>query len=357
MKFILAAMVLALGCLAGMAEAQSGPSFACPSPGHVETIICNDAGLSVMDRDMAELFAAARTDALGTGPSRQLDLQRAFLDERAKTCADGQWQTYGMADATACVRSQTRGRLKELAIAALFTDTDKALSILRADDPEAAPFYDAVYRYATIGDAARRRQVVKTLLSPSFHPQYDIDTIDKAVADDAAFSDYVILTVMQGGDFEFTIPCGALVRRPGLTAMLGSHFASSMDGRSPVSDCEDMQPPPPEIQSFSTLVWAAQPDCDGTIRFSYFREFTQLQTAIGLHQMDYVEPEKGRPSRSPAVFTAVHAGDIAAVETALTQYYTGQFNLSLDAAQADARMAIERMIFDAFNAYPDCVTG
>ena len=330
------------------AQTGNGPSFACPSPGYVETTICNDAKLSAMDRDMAALYPLSRTDILGAGPSGQQDLQRAFLKDRATSCADGTWQKNGDASAAACMTWRTDQRLAELAVAAFYSNHDLAMRVLSEHSPAAVPFYNALYAWTTIDDLAKRNAAVTDAL-----PKDDPDAVTAALASDQDFGDYLINTVVQTDGADLSLPCGALTRRPGLTTALQAKFGSTMDSMAPMSDCGAMLPQAAGLNALGSALWDAQPDCEGTIRFGYYRDFDALETAIQLHQMQYVQPAGKKAARSDAKFRMAHAKDIATATAGLVQLYGTAYRLPAATAQSDANIAVDRMVHDAFDSCDD----
>src|SRR5262249_43368621 len=155
--------------------------------------------------------------------------------------------------------------------------------------PRAVPLYRATYDYASIDDLERRIKTVEadlaqiyatmdsnTLEHLKLAPTYSAATAHDAATSDANFAAFFAIygtLEYDGGNDTPTWPCGALVKRPGLIAGLGSYFGGAIDGRIPSSDCDAALPPMREVSALSDKANAAQPFCQGTIRFSTGREY------------------------------------------------------------------------------------
>lgn len=105
-----ALLVLALGCgaVGGMASAEEGPSFNCGQvrADSVEALICEDAGLSALDRKLAQTYAAATEKAANEHPPMLKTEQRGWVKGRDDCWkSDDQW---------ACVEESYRLRIAEL---------------------------------------------------------------------------------------------------------------------------------------------------------------------------------------------------------------------------------------------------
>src|SRR5437763_185903 len=259
------AAIAAIG-MASPAKAQT-PTLNCGLPDKIESIICADPELMDRDRLMASLLVAASVDVLGVGPSKQQVEQQKWLKNREDTCSREPIRS--------CAATRYNFRLKDLAIASLFRAPDVALAELRRQNLDVASRDEALYRYATIEDDKERSAVVADLIASSLEKLQrdpwtggqlnDIPDARVAAASDATFS--LVFALAAYGTYD-RVPCSALVRRPGLLAILAPRFGSSMDGSLPWSDCTTMLPDLPRLAELVGAAHAAQRFCPGTIRFS-----------------------------------------------------------------------------------------
>ena len=100
--------MLALGCwqMVGTAMAE-GPSFDCSkASGSIEEMVCKDNELSALDRNLAEVYAAATKIAVRERPPMLKAEQRGWI-KGVKDC----WKSK---DARSCVESTYRLRIAEL---------------------------------------------------------------------------------------------------------------------------------------------------------------------------------------------------------------------------------------------------
>jgi uncharacterized protein len=339
---------VAFFAFAGGARAQSpaGPSFSCAHPSAIEAIICGDAELSARDREMARLYAAVKVDLFGSGPSGQVADQRGWIKQRDATCADIPTMRVNYGNQRNCLMKSYGEQAKTLAASALFAVPDEALPVLRREAPKIAPLYEALYRYATIDDPVRRKQVVTALIAPNFNSHRAYGAIDFQIyklaraADvaesDKAFSAYFDLVSVEIGA-GLPVPCSALLKRPGLIETLTSKFGGGVDGSIPDSDCETMLPPLPELSDLSNAAWRAAPDCDGSIGKTTGRNINALEDAIRVHRTAFWNDRPG--SQLSVNFPG---GDVLAAKAqrALTRDYVTFFKTPQGVATKDADAAL-----------------
>jgi uncharacterized protein len=364
-------VVIALPCaafevpIASSAQnaAIAGPSFSCGSAkSAIETTICNDAALAARDRTMATLFTASEKDAFNQGTSQQQILQRQWLKTRNEQCANGDMHT--------CLIATYDDRLNQLAVAALFQAPDVALTELTRQNPKSAALYEAIYRYATIDDTVDRAAVVAKLIDPAFEefhdkpwagPLSDVKDAHDAAASDENFSAF--LDVASVSDYALTMPCSALVRRPGLIDALNSVYGGAIDGRLIRSDCEAMTSSPEALDRVTKAAVGAQPFCPGTIRFSLGRNFGKTLVAVRLHRTDLWTARKldvspgGQDENNDDLakdmdvphFVARHPVLIRNATDELARYYSNRFGVPSALAEAQARSAVSAIIFGAYD--------
>jgi uncharacterized protein len=356
------ALAVPLAHSAQNAASAAGPSFSCASAASaIETMICSDTALAARDRTMTTLFNAAQTDAFGQGMSQQRILQRRWLKDRNERCSDGDMRT--------CILGAYDDRLKELAVAALFQAPKVALEELTREDPKSAPLYKAIYRYAIMTGGADRTAVEK-LIGPAFkelsdkpwaRPLADVTDANDTVSSDENFS--VFLDVASVGGYALTMPCAALVRRPGLMGALDTVYGGAIDGQLILSDCEAMTSPLENVDRLTKVAVLAQPSCEGTIRFSLGRDFDKMLVAIRLHRTDLWkiteldasprdQDDTGDDSAKDVDephFVEAHQVLRSRATDELAAYYSTHFNVPPALAEKQALSAINAIISGAYN--------
>ena len=322
---------------------------------------------------MADLFAASKTSAFGTGPSNQLTAQRAALREiRACEKPDGAQQR------EACIARAYARRNVELAVAVLVARPDAALPVLRQLDPGVAPVLEAVALWAAepvdADWAAPRRAETRRKIAERLQPyvsalQTDesqsfgrsiladpgpegvaVRSLDDLFASDRHFAAFLnvlgpYLPELAADSLlsndRRTLPCAAIVRHPALLQATGSVFGSTMDNFVLDADCEQTLPPAPALDRLAGKLLAGWPECDGTIRFAAYRDF---ETALQLARL-------GRPEHAQQYSgdrrKGVTAADIDAARTELESYYQNYAGKSATAAQTMARDAIASVLSSA----------
>lgn len=280
---LLALVFLAL--LAAPAAAQ--PSFDCTrAAGAVEKAICADPALSADDALMARLYAAARVSPLGGANSVPAE-QRQWLKERASCAAPDTrvWATVGE-----CLAGRNRERLRDLSVAALFTAPDDAMATLRKVEPGAAPIYEAIWLWASADQGSEPRERIALLIAPFLEDPKDPDAYrwglemlrdeglgatDKVLQSDASFASFLqhLAPYMDSGTYGLPLPCAALLKRPGLLAASEPLFGSSLDNGIMRPDCGVVLAPMPRFEALTQSLSRNWPDCDGTIRFTFYRSY------------------------------------------------------------------------------------
>ena len=342
-----------------------GPSFSCNTSDAIEAVICRDPQLSARDRTMSALYAAVRIDPLGVGPSAELEAQRRWLKDRNRRCLQGERR--------ACLADAYDDRLAALAVAALFTRHAAAMAELTRQAPKTAPLYEAIYRYATIDDAAARTAAVAPLIASAFETVHglptstdllgDVPSAEAAASSDKAFTAF--LAAVSVSDYQLTsLPCAALVRRPGLIGALDARYGGAIDGQLLGADCDEIMPPTPQLDSLIAATQDAQPPCEGTIRFSTGHEYLKTIAAIRLHDTDNWKPgdpfapradrvkdeENTAQTPNEARFIALHRAAIGDAADELAAYYVRLFRLAPEAAAGDARGAVRAVITGAYDS-------
>jgi uncharacterized protein len=337
---------------------SAGPSVPCTSPSEIEAVICKDPALSAADRRMATLYQAAKLGPLHNG-SNQAGVQREWLKGRDAQCASGALKMGRTA--RDCVAGAYDERLESLAIADLLAEPQLSLAVLRDVDPEAEPYYEALLAYATIDNEAERTKVVEAKLAPLYagmspevkqgieYQGQEAATAHDAAASDDGFERFFDISAMRG-DVRLVWPCAVLIKRPELVFGLNAFYGSSADSSVPDSDCEEVLPPSPaELKALADAASDAQPPCEGSIRFAYFRNYLALQDSLRLHLVEGWGRD-GKASKEEMRFRRRQSALIARTGAALAAYYTHYFHVSRSDAATDGRAAADALISAAFDS-------
>ncbi|MFO1066976.1 MAG: MliC family protein [Geminicoccaceae bacterium] len=154
-----------LGAMAALAAfpalAADGPSFDCGKveAGSIEALVCGDAGLSALDRQLATVFAAAKARAGNEHPAVLVPEQRGWIKGR-----DDCWKA---TDPKACVADAYRQRIVELQARYRLVEAKGPFSFVCGDSPadEVTVTYFATEPSSLI--AERGDQTSLMLVAPS----------------------------------------------------------------------------------------------------------------------------------------------------------------------------------------------
>lgn len=248
----------------------------------LEVEICKDPVLSEADSLMGRLYFQAKTSAFRSGPSNQLGFQRTWARERQDCLTPEKVAAKATRD---CLRSRYEDRNRELAIATVLSDPPTGLDVLDRLDPKAAPLYRAIRAYV-------RTPSETTYLTRLLKPYFDRMASDEAQgfgreiladekivrAQDMLASDHrfatglkILSAYLEGGPL--TLPCEAVLNRPGLLETVQPIFGSSLDNFIPRTDCVAALPPLPKFEALVMQIYKGWPECEGTIRFAAYRGF------------------------------------------------------------------------------------
>jgi hypothetical protein len=177
----------------------------------------------------------------------------------------------------------------------------------------------------------------------------DFANAKSATASDKAFATF--LDVVSVSNYDMTLPCAAIVHRPGLIQALGAIYGGAIDGSLIQSDCQSTLPPTPKFDSLLAAVGSAQSGCEGTIRFSIGRSYQMTLVKLRLHRFDDL-PKATQETRQYPVslqFQKDHATQIQAAQEEIAHYYSAHFSVSEKAAGDDAATAINVVTGSAFD--------
>ncbi|WP_365705913.1 lysozyme inhibitor LprI family protein [Novosphingobium sp.] len=360
-------VALALAALPGSsvyADTPS-PSFSCASASTVvERAICASPALAHEDAVMARLYAAAKRGARGDGQSGHGAAQLAWLKERA-ACKD--FVRAAFPTRADCLMARYRDRNIELATAALFTNRDAALATLRRLDPAGATLLEALTIYALqpgssnwSSPALRQdRARIAELLGPPWRQlggdpaqgygsgilaSDGIVSLDDALKSPATFAQTikVLATYAEGARTPLLFPCEVLLRHPDMIELEQPLYGSSLDNALPQSNCEAVLPPAPRLAVLDRAIWDSWPECDGTIRYLFYRAYGAKFDAVLLGQ-----PAARAFSKRPMPRRkGISATALAAVQQELAARYAA-FGYAPSAARATARERLVDMLSTA----------
>jgi uncharacterized protein YecT (DUF1311 family) len=308
-----------------------GPGFDRARDSGIESLIRGDPELSAADRKMTAFYQAALPGALGVGSSQRIT-QRNWLRERDKSCAGQAWREFH-ASLRACVAAELQERLEALAIATLMVTPDASLAEIGKTRPRAAALYKAAHDYASIDDPERRIRMVEADLA-SIYATMDANTrehlnlapyYNAATAHDAASSD--------------------------------ANFAAFFTVYATLGYQEVTVPPLGEVTALSDEAIAAQPLCQGTIRFSTGRDYIRLKDAVRLHRTEIWEGQTlagGDDADDPSdqamlAWRGPRKVRIVRAQAVLAAYYIRYFAIEATAAKRDAAGAIDALVRGPFH--------
>lgn len=122
-------VIVATCLLALPVVAAEGPSFDCgrAEAGSIEALVCGDEALSALDRQMAEVFAAAKAKGTNEQPPVLVPEQRGWIKGR-----DDCWKAE---DKQACVADVYRQRIVELQARYRLVEATGPVSLVCGDSP------------------------------------------------------------------------------------------------------------------------------------------------------------------------------------------------------------------------------
>lgn len=373
-SWALTGSAILLSSLAVAAPSGNRPSFSCDNARGMVAVVCASSMLSAKDRTMDALYRVSRVAVTGGEPSGEVAIQRQWLRNTEKACSANK-------SAERCFSAAYDERNQELAIDALFGAHEIAMAELRsvplvslpnyifaemaADRQAAAAVYEAIYRYATVDPLPLRVAAVAPLIAPLFatikgrpwaSPINDQREPRDAIATDQNFAAFLAVASVSVLPATIVLPCGALVRRPGLIDVLHSYYGGAIDGHLIGTTCDTATVLLPAFDGIFRSANDSQEPCSGTIRFSLGRDTARILTAIRLHRMDVLAPKPSQKSareRAPIVvevppevtkFLSTHGRVAEAAQRGLAAYYSASFHVPPGKARADASFAVRRAV-------------
>ncbi len=366
---LLAPIAFAAGA-ASLARSEA-PSFSCAAARtEVERTICANPDLSREDAVMARLYVAARRGARGDGQSSQGAAQIAWLRSRSG-CESGKPQ--GFASRAECLTAYYRDRNLELATAGLFSgreEAGEALATLHRLDPNGAPLVEALTLFAIRPASSnwnspalkQDRARIAELIGTSFAKlgtdtaqgygrevlsSEGVSSLDDALKSPSNFAQMVkvLATYTQGARTPLLFPCELILHQPAMIELQQPLYGSSLDNFLPESNCAASLSPAPRLDALKVEIWKSWPECEGSMRYLFYRSFKVRVDAALLGQPIVQAISKRRMPQRNGISEQL----VASVRNELAARYVA-WGYTPGAARATAR---ERLV-DLLSAAHKC---
>jgi uncharacterized protein len=335
---------------------------------YMDKIVCTNPNIKAQDATMAELYAVARVNIFGKGPSGEIARQKKWLYDWKDCSALAEDKR---AD---CVIGRYKTRNLELAFSAMPKAPRPALKVLRDQKIETAPVYEALTIFASEPDSAdwfspalREKQTkIIELISPvikDIQKEGDADHPNKHFAtelfNDASISkpsdvlksshDFAGFLRSATFESETPLPCGYVVTHQALLDSTNANFGASPDNSIINSDCSLTAPAAPKLQTLIKKIWDNWPNCDGTIRFGAYRNFNVSADKVLSPSARAIEDYKPAKVEEQNL-VGVNRKTIRATELEMTDYYVKY----LGATQTKAALFAKGKIADLLSAAHQC---
>ena len=336
----------------------------------VDKAICANDEIKAQDKTMAELYAAAKVNMFGNGPSGEIAEQRKWLASR-KDCFKGTATA-----APQCLADLYKSRNVELALAVMPTAPEKSLQVLRDQKVTAVPAIEALTIFASEPDGsdwsnskleAKRKQILDLAAATfqlSLKEDDDSNPYGKTVKD--LLDDYQLMSpddilkssnafgkfirAAAWGTENATLPCGYVVTHPGLLDATEPFFGATPDNQIINSNCVAMAPPTPQFTALVKQINAGWPQCEGSIMAEAYRSFhLAVDEALAPSEklIQEFEPAKSKPAHDEAhVLRGVGKSAIQSAAHELVIYYTKYLMATQDKASAYATAQIAHVLKD-----------
>ncbi len=260
----------------------------------VDKFKCTNADLKAQDDVMARLYAVARVNMYGKGPSGEIATQKKWLHTAAQ-----QAQCMAMAadKRAGCIIEEYKSRNLELAFSAMPKAPDAALQVLRDQNIDTEPYYEALTIFTSEPDGtdwlapalSTKREKIEKLVAPAFAAKdKNKDEESDGHFNSLLFEDASVATpddILKSSrnfagffravtyDAQTPLPCGYVVSHQGLLDATNSYFGATSDNFIVQTDCDVTAPTAPKFSALIKQINDKWPQCDGTIRFAAYREF------------------------------------------------------------------------------------
>ncbi|MDE2444647.1 MAG: hypothetical protein KGO94_00615 [Alphaproteobacteria bacterium] len=356
--------------LVGLSTAAKAEGIDCTkATTDIDRVICAHPDIKAQDDTLAKLYAVARVNMFGKGPSGEIALQKKWLASR-KQCLP-----LAEAKRTTCILDLYKSRNLELAFSTMPKPPDLALQVLRDQKIETEPFYEALTIFTSEPDGidwstaalAPKRVKIEALLGPMFKTIHDdaaADDPNKHFAielfDDAEIKNSGDVLKSSGTfakffraatyDKDAILPCGTVVSHQGLLDATNAYFGATPDNFIINSNCETMAPATPKFHALLKQINDHWPQCDGTIRFAAYRQFGVTIDRVLSPSLRAIEDFKPTPAPRPLdgehKIIGVPKAAITAAENEMAAYYTKYVGASPAKARIFAKAKIADVLYD-----------
>lgn len=257
------------------------PSFDCSkAKSPVEQGICNNAKLSKMDFELAQIYAAVKVPGFVTQSDKSKS-QREWIKQR-NSCVSSKKLPLKSSEIE-CISLNYEARIIALSQSAILDNYFLAEEMLATYAHDQLPYYRALKHYMTMPHGVERNEKIESDLSgeigkldgeyegyvKSVLADYGVSNIADGLKDDEKFG--YLLSILSSIDVgPLVLPCKAFVEKPKMMTALWPVFGSTRDNFLARSDCEI----PSEMVKFNEFLKATNksaPFCDGTMRFAIYK--------------------------------------------------------------------------------------
>jgi uncharacterized protein len=334
---------------------------------YMDKIVCANADVKAQDATMAQLYAVARVNMFGKGPSGEIARQKIWLSNWNNCAALA-------ADKRAdCVLDQYKTRNFQLAFSAMPKAPEAALKVLRDQKIETAAVYEALTIFASEADGAdwfspalREKQAkIIELISPvieELKKEVDAEHPNKRFATqllgDAGISKATDVLASSGGfagflraatfESQAPLPCGYVITHQALLDSTNAYFGATPDNSIMKTDCGAMAPATPKFHALLELIDHNWPQCDGTIRFAAFRSYSVAIDRVLTPSAKAIENFKFELPRKQEVqhtLEGVSRKSTTDAETEMANYYSKYLSVTHAKARTFAKSKIADVLY------------
>jgi uncharacterized protein YecT (DUF1311 family) len=335
---------------------------------YIEKLICTNAEVKAQDQTMEKLYAVARVNMYGKGPSGEIANQKRWLLSRQICLPES-----GTKRIT-CILDEYKKRNIQLAFSALPKAPELALQVLRAQNIDTEPYYEALTIFTSEPDGtdwlapalSAKREKIEKLVAPAFaankknrnaepdshfnsalFEEASVATTDDILKSSGNFADFFRAVTY---DAQTPMPCGYVVSHQGLLDATNGYFGANPDNFIIQSDCEVTAPTTPKLRAMLADINNNWPECDGTIRFAAYRQFSVTIDRVlspSAHTIEDFNPaDASRPNKHHSA-VGVSMAAINAAENEMTAYYVKYLGVASAKARIFAKGKIADMLYDA----------
>ena len=337
----------------------------------IDKIICSSDELKAQDKTMNELYALAKVNMFGQGPSGEIAGQRKWLADLKKIDKEPPAANQSNLDKdTENLVEQYRNKIAWFAFDVMPSAPEKALQALHDQKINTAPVFEALTIFASEPDGSdwsnskldSKRKHILDLAAPTIQlvlkvdndpiikdlmGDDDLSTPESILKSSRAFG-FFLRAATYDSDDPRTLPCGYVITHPGLLAATEPNFGSAMDGKIITSNCSEMAPPHPKFDALVTEINDPWPDCEGTIRFAIWGDFSVAQDeALAPSEKLIQEYTSAKAKHLPYenhVLKDVSKSDIGSATRELANYYVKYLKATPQKAAIFAKAKIANIL-------------